>query len=177
MASCLEHVVHAASPSDPIANLYSNHHGWLHGWLRKKLGCTHHAADLAQDTFVRMLIRGDHQAIREPRAYLTTIANGLLIDHWRRQEIEHAWLATLAAQPEPITPSPEYRALILEALMQVDRMLASLSDKARRAFLMAQIHGLTYKEIAAELHVSDRMVKKYMAQAMLACIALDIAHG
>ena len=61
--------------------------------------------------------------------------------------------------------------------MQVDRMLASLSDKARRAFLMAQIHGLTYKEIAAELHVSDRMVKKYMAQAMLACIALDIAHG
>lgn len=168
--------MHAASSSDPVANLYKSHHGWLHGWLRKKLGCTHHAADLAQDTFVRMLIRCDHQAIREPRAYLTTIANGLLIDHWRRQEIERAWLETLANQSEPITPSPEHRVLMLEALMQVDRMLAGLSDKVRRAFLMAQIHGLTYKQIAAELDVSERMVKKYMAQAMLACIALDIAH-
>nr|WP_049831585.1 sigma-70 family RNA polymerase sigma factor [Janthinobacterium sp. Marseille] len=162
--------------SDSVALLYSSHHGWLHGWLRKKLGCTHHAADLAQDTFVRMLIRCDHQALREPRAYLTTIANGLLIDHWRRQELERAWLEALANQPEPITPSPEYRALILEALLQVDRMLESLSDKTRRAFLLAQIHGYTYKQIAVELKVSERMVKKYMAQAMLACIALDIAH-
>ncbi|MNJ05373.1 putative RNA polymerase sigma factor FecI [compost metagenome] len=55
-------------------------------------------------------------------------------------------------------------------------MLESLSAKARQAFLLAQIHGYTYKQIAQELKVSDRMVKKYMAQAMLACIALDIAH-
>lgn len=162
--------------AESISHLYSSHHGWLHGWLRKKLGCTHHAADLAQDTFVRMLVRCDYQALREPRAYLTTIANGLLIDHWRRQELERAWLEALASQPEPITPSPEYRALILEALLQVDRMLESLSDKVRQAFLLAQIHGYTYKQIAEELQVSDRMVKKYMAQAMLACIALDIAH-
>lgn len=168
-------LVRVASP-DPLASLYSNHHGWLHGWLRKKLGCTHHAADLAQDTFVRMLVRCDHLPLREPRAYLTTIANGLLIDHWRRQAIEHAWLEALANQAEPVAPSAEYRALMLETLMQVDRMLAGLPDKVRRAFLMAQIHGLTYKQIATEMKVSDRMVKKYMAQAMLACIALDTSH-
>ncbi len=31
--------------------LYTDHHGWLQGWLRKKLGDVHQAADLAHDTF------------------------------------------------------------------------------------------------------------------------------
>lgn len=41
--------------SDSITELYQDHHGWLHGWLRKKLGCSHQAADLAHDTFMRLL--------------------------------------------------------------------------------------------------------------------------
>ena len=30
--------------------LYADHHGWLSGWLRSRVGCSHTAADLAQDT-------------------------------------------------------------------------------------------------------------------------------
>ena len=39
-----------------IARLYSDHHGWLVRWLRARLGCSHQAADMAQDTFVRLLL-------------------------------------------------------------------------------------------------------------------------
>lgn len=35
--------------------LYLDHHGWLHGWLRRRLDCTDTAADLAHDTFLRLL--------------------------------------------------------------------------------------------------------------------------
>ena len=35
--------------------LYSDHHPWLLGWLRSRLGCSQQAADFAQDTFVRIL--------------------------------------------------------------------------------------------------------------------------
>ncbi|WP_439645857.1 sigma factor [Methylobacillus glycogenes] len=38
-----------------LHSLYSNHHGWLYGWLKRKLGDAGDAADLAQDTFVRIL--------------------------------------------------------------------------------------------------------------------------
>lgn len=41
---------------------------------------------------------------------------------------------------------------------------------------MAQVHGMTYKEIGAELGVSDRMVKKYMAQAMLHCALIKAGY-
>lgn len=153
--------------------LYSDHHGWLQGWLRKKLGNAGDAADLAHDTFVRLLARPRQlDASRDPRAYLTTIAHGLIVDHWRRQEIERAWLATLAASSEALAPSAEHQAIVLETLMEIDRLLSRLPDKPRRAFLLANLHDMAYAEIAAELCVSERMVKKYMAQVMLHCLTV-----
>ncbi|WP_188380611.1 sigma factor [Oxalicibacterium faecigallinarum] len=41
--------------TDSIADIYSQHHGWLLRWLRGKLRCADQAADLAQDTFLRLL--------------------------------------------------------------------------------------------------------------------------
>ena len=38
-----------------VHELYTEHHGWLFAWLRKKLGCPHHAADLSHDPFVRIM--------------------------------------------------------------------------------------------------------------------------
>lgn len=163
----------AASTHD-VAALYADHHPWLHAWLRRRLGCTHRAADLAHDTFLRLLaperLASRAEPLREPRAYLATVARSLLVNHWRRQEIEHAYLETLAHRPEALAPSPEERALLLEALYELDALLDRLNPKARSAFLLAQLDGLGYAEIAARLNVSERMVKKYMAQAMLHCL-------
>lgn len=156
-----------------VHRLYVDHQGWLNGWLRRQLGCSQRAADLAQDTFVRVLSKDQGlDAIREPRAYLHTIARGLLINHWRRRQIEQAYLEAIALQPEAVAPSPESQALVVETLMQVEAMLDRLPEKVRRAFLLSQLHGLTYAAIALEVGVSERMVKKYMAQAMLHCLTL-----
>ncbi len=156
-----------------VHRLYVDHQGWLNGWLRRQLGCSQRAADLAQDTFVRVLSKDQGlDSIREPRAYLHIIARGLLINHWRRRQIEQAYLEAIALQPEALAPSPESQALVVETLMQVDAMLARLPEKVRRAFLQSQLHGMTYATIAIELGVSERMIKKYMAQAMLHCLTL-----
>lgn len=48
-------------------------------------------------------------------------------------------------------------------------MLLRLPSKVRQAFLLAQIDGLAYRDIAAHIGVSERMIKKYLAQ--LFCIA------
>ena len=52
-------------------------------------------------------------------------------------------------------------------------MLMRLPAKVREAFLMAQVEGVTYATIAERLEVSERMVKKYMAQAFLHCAVLE----
>lgn len=155
-----------------LHTLYADHHGWLQAWLRKKLGCSFTAEDLTQDTFLRLMVRPRQlDGQQSPRAYLTTIAKGLMIDHWRHAEIERAWIAAVADLPASAHPSAEYQAIIVETLMEVDRILAKLAEKPRAAFLLAHLHDLTYAEIAGQLQVSERMVKKYMAQAMLHCLA------
>ncbi|MBD9676737.1 sigma-70 family RNA polymerase sigma factor [Pseudomonas sp. PDM18] len=159
-----------------MCRLYAEHHFWLQSWIRRKTGCSQRAADLAQDTFLRVLTvraKGVAVYLDRPRTYLATIARGLVIDQWRRQQLEQAWLESLVAQPETVQSSPEQLALILETLHQVDAMLLRLPAKVRLAFLLAQIDGLPYREIAVELGVSERMVKKYLAQAFLHCAVLE----
>ena len=158
-----------------IRGLYADHHGWLQGWLRRKLGNAFDAADLTHDTFERLLARPVLPEIQDARAYLSTIAHGLAVNHWRRQDLERAWQEARALEPAAFAPSPEERALLLEALHQIDAMLDRLNPKARSAFLLAQLDGLTYAAIAERLGVSERMVKKYMAQAMLHCLQVAAA--
>lgn len=154
-----------------IADIYSQHNGWLLRWLRGKLSCADHAADLAQDTFVRLLTApADPASLREPRAYLTTVAGRLVIDHYRRQSLMQAWHDTLAQLPEQYAPSPEDRLELLQTLERIDRMLDGLGAKVRAAFLMAQLDGLTYADIADRMHTSERTVKRYMVRAFERCI-------
>ncbi len=161
---------------DRIQTLYSDHHGWLLGWLRRRLGCPHSAADLAQDTFLRLLRRPDGlSAVREPRAWLTTIAHGLVIDQVRRQALERACLEAIAALPAARHPSPETRLLLVETLARIDAMLDGLAPRARAAFLLSRLERLSYPEIAARLQVSLSSVEKYMAAAIRHCLALRAA--
>jgi RNA polymerase sigma-70 factor (ECF subfamily) len=162
----------AASPVDSLADLYGQHHGWLKGWLRKKLGCADTAADLTQDTFVRLLTRPQPEVLGEPRAYLTTVAKGLLSNWYRRQTLEQAYLDALAVIPQAQVPAAEHRLEILETLQQLDVVLAALPVKARTAFLLAQLDGLKYEEIARQLGVSVASVKHYMQQGYRACLSL-----
>ncbi len=159
-----------------IHTLYSDHHGWLLAWLRKKLGCAQNAADVAQDTFLRIITSRDALLeIREPRAYLTTTAQRLLLDRARRQRIEHAYLTELShlAQTMPVTCSPEQVLTALQALEQISAALDNVAPKAREAFLMHYLEEVPQAEIARRLDVSERMVRKYLVQALLHCRAAD----
>ena len=127
-----------------------------------------------QDTFLRVLLRPrTFDGATGERSYLATIARGLCIDHWRRRQLEQDWLEAMAARPEPLQASPEQQALIIETLHEVDAMLLRLPHKVRRAFLMAQLDDMPYREIALAIGVSERMVKKYLAQAFLHCAVLE----
>lgn len=155
-----------------VSTLYSAHHGWLLGWLRNRMGNAFDAADLAHDTFLRVLMRSDLAGLRAPRAYLGTIARGLMADFFRRKDLERAYLEALAALPEALAPSPETRALMLEALIAIDAMLDGLKPQVRQAFLLSQLEGLSYQEIADQLGVTKRTVGNYMCKAIEHCFLL-----
>lgn len=165
----------APARSQQVGQLYEQHHGFLQAWLRRRLGDAQQAADLAQDTFLRLLLAPVAlPGLREPRAYLRTVASRLLINHYRRLSLEQAWLAALARDPEPLAASPEQRLALLQSLQAIDAMLDALPAKVRSAFLLSQLEGLSYAEIAVQLGVTERSVKRYMAQAFEECLMLAL---
>lgn len=168
------------TPADPtpssVAGLYRDHHRWLIGWLQRRLGYSQQAADLTQDTFVRLLAKDDMPSLREPRAFLTTVAKRVLSNHWRRDQLEQAYLAALAAQPEPVAMSPEEHALLIATLVEVDQLLDGLPAQVRHAFLLAQLEGLNQADIAERLAISLSTVKRHLRRAALQCyFALETA--
>ena len=158
------------APQD-IHHLYCNHHDWLLSWLQNRLNCILDAEDLTQDTFTRIIAKRHVAAIREPRAYLVTIARSLLINHYRRKDIEQACLEALAALPQPEVLSPQVRHELLETLYQINALLDGLPPKVKTAFLLSQLDGLSYREIAEQLSVSVSSVKKYMYRASYHCVS------
>lgn len=158
------------SISPTVESLYSDHHGWLYGWLRRKLGDSFAAADLTQDTFVSILTASSASQIQEPRPFLATIARRLIANRYRRQLLENAYLDMLATLPEALMPSPEAQYLALEALRQLDQALNGLPPRVKEAFLLAHFEELSYLEIATRLKVSISSVKQYLTRANRHCL-------
>ena len=63
---------------------------------------------------------------------------------------------------------------LLEALVEVDRLLDRLPAKVRQAFLYSQLDDLTYPEIADRLGVSAITVRRYMKQAITRCVRASL---
>jgi len=159
-----------------VHSFYINHHVWLRNWLAKKVGSTFDAADLAQDTFTKLLSKNELTSIIEPRAYITNVAHGLMANFFRRRDIESAYLDALAhlggSDDANHANSAETQLILLERIIALDTMLNGLSHNARAAFLLHRVDGMPYAEIAQELGVTVSSIKKYIAKALLHCATI-----
>ncbi|WP_109511251.1 sigma-70 family RNA polymerase sigma factor [Pseudomonas ovata] len=163
--------------NDHLGLLYAEHNSWLKGWLYRRLGCCSQAADLAQDTFMRLLQAQRKAAhplnLTRPRAYLATVGRRLVYDHLRRQSLEQAYLDMLALMPETLALSPQDLWQMRETLSALDALLDTFKPVVRTVFLLAQLEGLNYAQIARQLEIGERTVKRHMAQAFEACILFE----
>jgi RNA polymerase sigma-70 factor (ECF subfamily) len=126
--------------------------------------------DLMQEVYLRLLRIDDHEAIRNPQAYLFTVASHVLHQHGLRQsatldsagpiDFESRLHADLQADPAAEVVSEQ----VLEELA---RSLQKLSPKAYAALVLNRCEGLTLKQIGERLGVSRDQVKKYLARALI----------
>ena len=157
---------------DAFSELYGTNHRWLRAWLYRRLQCPHDAADLAQDTFLRVMRAPQPVAIEEPRAFLATVARRLLSNLFRRRALERAYLEELANFMEACAPSEEELALVHEALVQIDQMLHGLPLRVRHVFILSRLDGLPQPQIARQLGISLATVERDLRRAFLHCLSV-----
>lgn len=157
-----------------FSHVYQAHQTTLLSWFKHKLKHHHQSEDLSQEVFYRALkSHYQHENIKEPKAWLLGIAKHVIIDHWRHQQVERLYLEALSQLPAEFYPSVEHEICIRETLFQVHKVLEKLPARATQVFLLSQLDGLTYKNICAQLNISEATVKRDMKLAFLACISLQ----
>jgi RNA polymerase sigma factor (sigma-70 family) len=155
-----------------VERLFMEHRGSLQSFLYRRVRRHPDAAELAQEVYVRMLRVPDMTAIRNPEAYLYTVASNLAKEHARHQRREGATLDV----DDPLVQE-QLGVLVafggqLDTAQRVTRLrevLQQLPPKCQAAVVLQYWHGLSYEEIAQRLGVSTNMVKKYLSQALVHC--------
>lgn len=126
--------------------------------------------DIVQESFAR-LCSADQSKIDSPRAYLFRTAHNLALNDIRRtrsapfRSVAEPELLT----PEALGPSPEQELVSGEEMAQMDVALAGLPEHLREALLLYKIEGLHHRDIARRLGVTERSVRRYIADALARC--------
>ena len=119
---------------------------------------------------MRLLQLQDTQTIGFLRAYLFRIAANLATDRLRRRRsAPRAESAddTLETLCDPI--EPERSVLSQEQLTLLFTCLEELPPRCRQAFVMHRLNRLTSQEVAEQLDISTRMVRKHLERALIYC--------
>jgi RNA polymerase sigma-70 factor (ECF subfamily) len=164
-------------PPDPAnvelaLQLFVTYQAALRAYFYKRVRCRAEAEELAQEVYLRILRVPDASAIRNPEAYLFTIAGNLVKEHGLREMRRgHAVAADDPAIEEQLA---EKRCAAEELdrgrrLQHLALILQQLSPKCRAVVALHYWHGLSYEEVAARLGISAHMVKKYVCQALTHC--------
>ena len=157
-----------------VESLFRNHHGWLNGWLRRKPRIISSSEDIASEVFLRLLTLPDLGELREPRAMMVTIAQRIIYELRRRNDLWQVCERDLATRSDTVVLSPEELLVIKQALAMVERMLETMEPKARAAFLYAKVDGMKQDVIAKKLGVSRATVERYIAQGLRRALALEL---
>jgi RNA polymerase sigma factor (sigma-70 family) len=135
--------------------------------LDRYLGDESLAADVAQETFVRLYRRGEMPD--DLRAWLVSVALNQARDELRRRS-RRSRLLQRRMDEEPTAdaaPSPEDELLLMEQRVMVRRALDALSPR-ERALLLMRVEGYSYRELAVALHLTETSVGTLLARARLA---------
>jgi len=141
-------------------------------FLRRRSSSTEDAADLAQDTFVR-LSAVDIDQIRKPGSFLFTTALNLLRDRARSAQARHAVFSIPAEDAQLVCPAPHAERILdgEQRLRALEEALQELGPKCRAVFVLFHFDELSQREIADRLGISVSMVEKYVKQALTHCEA------
>lgn len=128
--------------------------------------------DLAQEVYLRLLRVSHQEAIRNPEAYLFTVASHVLHQHSLRQASSTSFIDITEAIPELLSPAGEEPPAKAETSQRVERLqkiLERLPARVGVALVMHRIGGYTVQEVANELGVARETAKKYLTRAAEHC--------
>ena len=151
-----------------LARQVMPHEAGLRGWLARRGIAECDIDDVVQETYAKLVTLPSVDAVRDPRSYTYQVALSVHVTNLRKSNvipikvIPQFEQANIAASD----PSPEQIAADRGELDQLAAALAKLPERCRAVFLARRVEGLSHRETAQKLGISEKTVEKHMARGI-----------
>lgn len=155
------------------------HEADLRAFLRRRFPTVQDIDDLVQEAYARLMRARHAGAIAEPRAYLFTTARNIAFDLFRRQQpvfIEDLAESQRLCVVEEKADAAETASHGKEIELLIEAIQA-LPPRCREVLTLRKLHGLSYRDIATRLGISENTVNAQLAIGLVRCRQFLAAHG
>jgi RNA polymerase sigma factor (sigma-70 family) len=159
-------------------SVYREYTAVLHRYLARRLARPQNVDDLAQEVFIRLARLSKPELVRQPRAYLCSIAGNLVREFKLRSARERERVVFDSETIEEMAERPPYvrpdeLAEHLNVQRQLEQALKRLPPVQCAVLLLARRDGLSHKEIARRTGINVRTVDRYVFEATAKIVAMD----
>jgi RNA polymerase sigma factor (sigma-70 family) len=144
--------------------------GWRQRWnrslfqfLSRRVRATVDIEDLAQETYLRLLRARDLSDVQNPQAYLLRVASHVVLE-WRDHQPQPDSMVTLDEDLLVDEQAPEFELEASMSQRRLEQALASVSPTMRAVLLLRVRDGRSCKDIAQDLEITVRQVRRYLAR-------------
>ena len=151
----------------------------VRAWLRSRFPSLTDPDDLVQETFARVVQAHAQAPVASAKAFVFMTARNLALDQVRRQNIVGIDSLTETDALSVYEDGPGVSETVghrqeLELLTQA---IQSLPERCRQVLTLRKIYGLSQKEIAAQLGISEHTVEAQVGNGMRRCAEFLARHG
>lgn len=144
-----------------VASSVMPHEPFVRAWLRQRLQSREDIDDLIQEAYAKLSALTSIDHITRPETFFFQIVRNLLIDQIRHARVVRIEAATEIDFSSVYTdePTPERITAARRELAKVAALIEALPERCRQVFTMRKIEGVSQREIARRLGVSESVVE------------------